>query len=71
MTTRNLSGRLDRLQPAASVQMCIYPMEGESETDVLCRAAAVGRPVIVAPLPAKTTEEWLARVDRYLSGRHA
>ena len=71
MTIKHLQGRLDRLEPTSLDSMCIHPIEGESEMDLKRRIAAVGRPVFVAPRPAKTTEEWLERVERYLRGRNA
>lgn len=61
MTTKNLNERLHRLQPGNMGQMCIHPAEGESEADLQRRIAAAGRPVVVAPKPCSTIEEWLER----------
>ena len=64
MTVKHLNARLDRLQPTTLEPMCIYTKEGESDADLERRIAAAGRPVVVAPRPAKNTEEWLESVLR-------
>ena len=71
MTIKHLNARLDRLQPTTLGPMCIFTREGESDADLERRIAAAGRPVVVAPRPAKTNEEWLESVQRYLGTRHA
>lgn len=60
MTTSRLTARLDKLQSNQPRSMCIHPQPGESEVDLACRAAAVGYPVVLAPKPCTTVEEWLA-----------
>lgn len=61
MTTKNLSERLNRLQPEKLELLCVFLAPGESELELQRRIAAAGRPVVVAPKPCSTVEEWLER----------
>jgi len=66
MTNSRLNARIERLQPIRTWPMVIYYEPGESEMDVERRAASSPRPVVVAPKPCATTEEWLEDVDHHL-----
>ena len=66
MTNSRLNARVERLQPISTWPMVIYPEPGELEMDVERRAASSPRPVVVAPKPCATTEEWLEAVDHHL-----
>lgn len=57
MTSR-LSARLDRLRPLRISGMVVYREPGESDLDVELKILAAVRPVIVAPRPCKSAEEW-------------
>ncbi len=65
MTNSRLNARIERLQPMRTWPMVIYPEPGESEMDVERRAASSSRPVVVAPRPCASTEEWLETVNRH------
>ena len=56
-----LLARLERLQPRKRTSYVVYREPGDSDLDVEIRVMTAGRPVIVAPRPCKTTEEWLLR----------
>ena len=57
--TARLLARIERLRPHRSGSFVVFRDPGESDLDVKLRALAVGRPVVVAPRPCKTSEEWL------------
>ena len=63
MIKNTLKGRVDRIElqrtPPPREEMVIWPEDGESMEAAGRRAA--GRPVIVAPKPCLSTDEWLAR----------
>jgi len=56
-----LFARLERLQPRRRDRMVIHQEPGESDMDVEIKVLTAGRPVMVAPRPGRTTEEWLLR----------
>ena len=62
MTTERLRNRLDKIEAVTRHRpMVVYMRDGESELELAQRIAAVGYPVIVAPEPCATTDEWLAQ----------
>ena len=54
-----LLARLERLQPRKRASYVVYREPGDSDLDVEIKVRAAGRPVVVAPRPCKTIEEWL------------
>jgi hypothetical protein len=61
MTTERLRNRLGKIEAVTRRRpMVVYMRDGESELELAQRIAAVGYPVIVAPEPCATTDEWLA-----------
>jgi len=64
MNRNTLRGRLERIElerrPPPHRKMVVYKRDGESEEEALVRSG-VRWPVIIAPEPCATTEEWLRR----------
>jgi hypothetical protein len=65
MTTSRLTARLDKvllqLDPLKR-RMVVFVEDGESDMDVVLRTA-VTWPVVMAPKPCATAEEWLRQRD--------
>ncbi len=62
MTSR-LNARLEKLSlmTRENQAFVISRRDGESEFDLELRIRAIGRPVVVAPEPSATIDEWLMR----------
>ena len=58
MTSR-LAARLDRLRPLKIDGFVVHQNPGESDLDIERKALTAGRPVIIAPRPCNSAEEWL------------
>jgi hypothetical protein len=64
MNRNTLRGRIERIElernPPKHRSYVVYQRDGESAEEAIARAG-VSWPVIVAPEPCATTEEWLRR----------
>lgn len=58
MSSRLLA-RLERLRPRQLSRLAVEARPGDSDMDIEIKVLAASRPVIVAPLPCRSSEEWL------------